>query len=84
MIPRGRRVIEADLIDGAKENLANEVVEANEAYLANEADTADKPDEVFVINKPAEAEEAEADKANEAKADEANAEADVANELTSE
>ena len=41
MIPRGQRVIEADLIDGAKENLANEVVEADEAYLANEADDAD-------------------------------------------
>ena len=43
------------MIDGAKENLANEVVEADEAYLANEADMADKPDGVFVINKPAEA-----------------------------
>ena len=60
------------------------MIEANKAYLANEADTADKPDKVFVINKPVEAEEAEADKANEAEANQANAEADVANELTSE
>jgi len=41
-------------------------------------------DEVIVIDKPAEAEEAKADEANEAKADEANAEADVADELTSQ
>ena len=52
-----------------------------------EADVIDEiaaADEVIVIDKPAEAEEAEADKANKADADEANAKANVADELTSE
>ena len=51
---------------------------------ANVIDEIAVADEVIVIDKPAEAEEAKADEANEAKADEANAEADVANELTSQ
>ena len=51
---------------------------------ANVIDGIAAADKVIVINKLTEAEEAEADEANKVKADEANAEADVADELTSE
>jgi len=51
---------------------------------ANVIDGIAAADKVIVINKLTEAEEAEADEANKAKADDANAEADVADELTSE
>jgi hypothetical protein len=83
--------------DKPAKTVEDEAYEANDAE-ADEADKAIVADEieanvinemaaaneVIVIDKPAEAEEAEADEANEAKADEANAEADVADELTSE
>ena len=51
---------------------------------ANVIDEISVANEVIVIDKPAEAEEAEADKANEAEADEAIAKANVADELTSD
>ena len=37
MISQGRQVIEADLVDGAKANLANEVDKIIEASLIDEA-----------------------------------------------
>ena len=51
---------------------------------ANVIDEIAAANEVIVINKPAEAEEAKADNVKEAEANEANTKADVANELTSE
>ena len=70
-----------NLTDNADETDKADVADEIEANVINEIAAADK---VIVIDKPTEAEEVEADKANKAKADEANAEADVANELTSE
>lgn len=70
-----------NLTDNADETDKADVADEIEANVINEIAAADK---VIVINKPAKAEEADANKANEADTDEANAEADVTNELTSE
>ena len=72
-----------DEANKAKADVAVETIVTKE-IKANVIDKIAAVDKVIVIDMPAEAEEAKADEANEAKANEANAEADVADELTSE
>ncbi len=73
---------EAYKANDAKADKAGEAIVTDE--IANVIDKMAAANEVIVIDKPAEAEEAKADEADKAEADEANAEADVADELTSE